>query len=75
MTGFDLGVIKPDSPRHVAGKHVSLERAWIEGVVQTGVREAIVVHEAPMTAAAREVAEPSRRSAAAAAGEGEVPGL
>ncbi|MEV6162103.1 FAD-dependent oxidoreductase [Streptomyces sp. NPDC052052] len=47
MTSFHLDVVKPEGPVHFAGEHVSLKHAWIEGAVETAVRAAIAVHEAP----------------------------
>jgi len=47
MTSFHLDVGKPEGPVHFAGEHVSLKHAWIEGAVETAVRTAIAVHEAP----------------------------
>ena len=32
---------------HFAGEHMSLKHAWIEGAVETAVRAAIAVNEAP----------------------------
>ncbi|QFZ19175.1 flavin monoamine oxidase family protein [Saccharothrix syringae] len=58
MTSFHLDVGKPEGPLHFAGEHVSLKHAWIEGAVETAVRAAIAVHEAP----------PPVRSAAVPAG-------
>ncbi|MGW9432965.1 FAD-dependent oxidoreductase, partial [Streptomyces decoyicus] len=36
-----------EGPVHFAGEHVSLKHAWIEGAVETAVRAAIAVNEAP----------------------------
>nr|7E0C_A Chain A, L-glutamate oxidase [Streptomyces sp. X-119-6]7E0D_A Chain A, L-glutamate oxidase [Streptomyces sp. X-119-6] len=65
MTAFHLDVVRPEGPVYFAGEHVSLKHAWIEGAVETAVRAAIAVNEAPVgdtgvTAAA------GRRGAAAA---------
>ncbi|MFJ9854644.1 flavin monoamine oxidase family protein [Streptomyces sp. NPDC101150] len=55
MTSFHLDVVRAEGPVHFAGEHVSLKHAWIEGAVETAVRAAIAVHEAP--AAAENAAE------------------
>lgn len=47
MTGFHLDVVRAEGPVHFAGEHVSLKHAWIEGAVETAVRAAIAVNEAP----------------------------
>lgn len=56
MTGFHLDVGKPEGPVHFAGEHVSLKHAWIEGAVETAVRSALAVHEAPAPPIRPEVA-------------------
>ena len=47
MTSFHLDVVRAEGPVHFAGEHVSLKHAWIEGAVETAVRAAIAVNEAP----------------------------
>ncbi len=47
MSSFHLDVGKPEGPLYFAGEHVSLKHAWIEGSIETAVRAAIAVHEAP----------------------------
>lgn len=64
MTSFHLDVGKPEGPLHFAGEHVSLKHAWIEGAVETAVRAAIAVHEAPTSAAAAPVVPAGRRPVA-----------
>ncbi|MFG2207224.1 flavin monoamine oxidase family protein [Streptomyces sp. NPDC048638] len=49
MTSFHLDVVRAEGPVHFAGEHVSLKHAWIEGAVETAVRAAIAVNEAPLT--------------------------
>nr|8JPW_A Chain A, L-glutamate oxidase [Streptomyces sp. X-119-6] len=48
MTAFHLDVVRPEGPVYFAGEHVSLKHAWIEGAVETAVRAAIAVNEAPV---------------------------
>ncbi|REK91160.1 NAD(P)/FAD-dependent oxidoreductase [Streptomyces inhibens] len=69
MTSFHLDVVRAEGPVHFAGEHVSLKHAWIEGAVETAVRAAIAVNEAPAVdesaIAARAAAPRERRFAAA----------
>jgi monoamine oxidase len=51
MTSFHLDVVRPEGPVYFAGEHVSLKHAWIEGAVETAVRAAIAVNEAPAAGA------------------------
>ncbi|MGW9045405.1 flavin monoamine oxidase family protein [Streptomyces lydicus] len=70
MTSFHLDVVRPEGPVYFAGEHVSLKHAWIEGAVETAVRAAIAVNEAPVpydTAAARAEAPRERRAGAGSA--------
>jgi monoamine oxidase len=71
MTSFHLDVGKPEGPLHFAGEHVSLKHAWIEGAVETAVRAAIAVHEAPALSAGPQVL-PMRREPAEDALRSEV---
>ncbi|MDX2681781.1 FAD-dependent oxidoreductase [Streptomyces sp. NY05-11A] len=32
---------------HFAGEHTSLKHAWIEGALESAVRAAVAVHQAP----------------------------
>ncbi|MEU4745845.1 FAD-dependent oxidoreductase, partial [Actinosynnema sp. NPDC023658] len=50
MTSFHLDVGKPEGPLHFAGEHVSLKHAWVEGAVETAVRAAMAVNDAPAPA-------------------------
>ncbi len=40
-------IIVPEGRIHFAGEHASLFHAWIQGAVESGLREAIAVHQAP----------------------------
>ncbi|PKV90074.1 FAD-dependent oxidoreductase [Streptomyces sp. TLI_146] len=40
-------IVAPEGPLHFAGDHTSLKPAWIEGAVESGVRAALEVHNAP----------------------------
>ena len=40
-------IIKPEGRIHFAGEHASLYHAWIQGAFESGLREAIAVHQAP----------------------------
>lgn len=58
---------------HFAGEHVSLKHAWIEGAVETAVRAAMAVNEAPpadeSAVGGRAAASRGRRSAAGSTDE------
>lgn len=47
MTSFHLDVSRPEGPVHFAGEHTSLKHAWIEGALESAVRAAVAVHQAP----------------------------
>ncbi|MFH8493856.1 flavin monoamine oxidase family protein [Streptomyces coeruleorubidus] len=47
MTSFHLDVSRPEGPVHFAGEHTSLKHAWIEGALESAVRAALAVHQAP----------------------------
>src|SRR6266545_1407355 len=40
-------IIKPEGRIHFAGEHASLYHAWIQGALESGLRAAIAVHQAP----------------------------
>ena len=40
-------IIAPEGRIHFAGEHASLHHAWIQGAIESGLREAIAVHSAP----------------------------
>ncbi len=37
----------PEGPIHFAGEHTSLKHAWIEGALESSIRAALEVNEAP----------------------------
>ena len=47
MTSFHLDVSRPEGPVHFAGEHTSLKHAWIEGALESALRAATAVHQAP----------------------------
>jgi monoamine oxidase len=40
-------IIAPEGRIHFAGEHASLYHAWIQGAIESGLRTAIAVHQAP----------------------------
>lgn len=40
-------IIAPEGRIHFAGEHASLYHAWIQGAIESGLREAIAIHQAP----------------------------
>lgn len=40
-------IIAPEGRFHFAGEHASLYHAWIQGAIESGLRAAIAVHQAP----------------------------
>lgn len=46
-------IVKPEGRIHFAGEHCSLWHAWIEGSLESGIRAARAIHEAPDVPAAR----------------------
>jgi len=40
-------IIEPEGRFHFAGEHASLYHAWIQGAIESGLRAAIAVHQAP----------------------------
>ena len=40
-------IVKPEGRIHFAGEHASLYHAWIQGAIESGLRSAIVIHQAP----------------------------
>jgi monoamine oxidase len=40
-------IIAPEGRIHFAGEHASLHHAWIQGAIESGLREAIAIHSAP----------------------------
>jgi monoamine oxidase len=40
-------IIAPEGRVHFGGEHASLHHAWIQGAIESGLREAILIHQAP----------------------------
>ncbi len=40
-------IIAPEGRIHFGGEHASLHHAWIQGAIESGLREAIAIHQAP----------------------------
>jgi monoamine oxidase len=40
-------IVAPEGRIHFAGEHASLYHAWIQGAIESGLREAIAIHVAP----------------------------
>jgi monoamine oxidase len=40
-------IVKPEGRIHFAGEHASLYHAWIQGALESGLREAIAIHQSP----------------------------
>lgn len=40
-------IIAPEGRIHFAGEHASLTHAWIQGAIESGLRAASEVHQAP----------------------------
>jgi monoamine oxidase len=45
-------ILRPEGRVHFAGEHCSLYHAWIQGAIESGIRAAQAVHEAPEASAA-----------------------
>jgi monoamine oxidase len=41
-------ILKPEGRIHFAGEHCSLYHAWIQGALESGLRAATAIHEAPV---------------------------
>jgi monoamine oxidase len=46
-------IVRPEGRIHFAGEHCSLYHAWIQGALESGIRAAREIHEAPVEATAR----------------------
>ncbi|HEY7294483.1 MAG TPA: flavin monoamine oxidase family protein [Dehalococcoidia bacterium] len=46
-TRLHAHIVAPEGRIHFAGEHTSLKHAWIEGAVESGLRAALEVHQAP----------------------------
>ncbi len=55
QTDLQAAIVEPEGRIHFAGEHCSLYHAWIQGALESGIRAAREIHEAPAAAA-----EPAR---------------
>ncbi|MGH2427890.1 MAG: flavin monoamine oxidase family protein [Candidatus Limnocylindria bacterium] len=51
QTNLQDDIVRPEGRIHFAGEHCSLYHAWIQGALESGIRSARQIHEAPMEAA------------------------
>jgi monoamine oxidase len=49
QTGLQADIVRPEGRIHFAGEHCSLYHAWIQGALESGIRAAQAIHEAPGT--------------------------
>jgi monoamine oxidase len=47
QTRLQADIVKPEGRIHFAGEHTSLYHAWIQGALESGIRAAREIHEAP----------------------------
>ena len=47
QTELQADIVKPEGRIHFAGEHCSLYHAWIQGALESGLRAARTIHEAP----------------------------
>ena len=47
LTRLHPAIPTPEGPIHFAGEHTSLKHAWIEGALESSIRAALEVNEAP----------------------------
>ena len=47
QTRLQASIVQPEGRIHFAGEHTSLYHAWIQGALESGIRAASEVHEAP----------------------------
>ena len=50
QTRLQADIVAPEGRIHFAGEHCSLHHAWIQGALESGIRAAREVHEAPFAA-------------------------
>jgi monoamine oxidase len=53
QTQLQAAITAPEGRIHFAGEHCSLYHAWIQGALESGIRAARAIHEAPVMAGAR----------------------
>jgi len=47
QTRLQASIVAPEGRIHFAGAHTSLYHAWIQGALESGIRAATEIHEAP----------------------------
>jgi monoamine oxidase len=47
QSGLQADIVRPEGRIHFAGEHCSLYHAWIQGALESGIRAAREIHEAP----------------------------
>jgi monoamine oxidase len=52
QTDLQAAIVEPEGRIHFAGEHCSLYHAWIQGALESGIRAAREIHEAPAPAEA-----------------------
>jgi monoamine oxidase len=52
QSGLQADIVRPEGRIHFAGEHCSLYHAWIQGALESGLRAAQAIHEAPVAAPA-----------------------
>jgi monoamine oxidase len=52
-TRLQTAIVQPEGRIHFAGEHTSLYHAWIQGALESGIRAAKEIHEAPDAFGAR----------------------
>ena len=50
QTELQAAIVRPEGRVHFAGEHCSLYHAWIQGALESGIRAAREIHDAPGTA-------------------------
>jgi len=50
QTQLQADIVRPEGRIHFAGEHCSLYHAWIQGALESGLRAAQAIHEAPAPA-------------------------
>ena len=48
QTELQADIVRPEGRIHFAGEHCSLYHAWIQGALESGIRAAQAIHEAPV---------------------------
>jgi monoamine oxidase len=50
QTELQAAIVQPEGRVHFAGEHCSLYHAWIQGALESGIRAATEIHQAPAAA-------------------------